>query len=75
MNVNLTTSVPLAKQNVRDRLLAGGDVEAKGSRFDLGTKSRLKGFMTGETNENDSEEAPIADLFPHCTVFFGDIAG
>jgi hypothetical protein len=51
-------------------LLAGGD--AKGSRFDMGAKSRLKGFMTGENKGDDDDmAAPIADLFPHCTVFFG----
>jgi len=69
----------LFPKNVRDRLLQdeqnGG---AKGAdKYGFGTKSRLKGFVAGETNDevNDTSAAPIADLFPHCTVFFGDIAG
>jgi hypothetical protein len=32
----------------------------------MGNKSRLKGFMAGENEDNDENAAPIADLFPHC---------
>lgn len=63
----------LFPKNVRDRLLAGGAPEIP--RVELGTKSRLKGFMAGNEQDDDAEAAPIADLFPHCTVFFADIAG
>lgn len=63
----------LFPKNVRDRLLAGGAPEI--SRVELGTKSRLKGFMAGNEDDDDAQAAPIADLFPHCTVFFADITG
>ncbi|CAB9518147.1 Receptor-type guanylate cyclase gcy [Seminavis robusta] len=66
----------LFPKNVRDRLLAGGNLEKEETDgFGIGNKSRLKGFMAGETEGNDEDEQPIADLFPHCTVFFCDIAG
>ena len=75
--------------------------EELGLKKTAGNKARIKGFIAGESddNENDGIEAPIAgtswfltmlgqhafaqshpglvfaDLFPHCTVYFGDIAG
>jgi len=64
----------LFPKNVRERLLQdGGEFDA--DKLDFGAKSKLKGFMAGEGNANDDNAAPIADLFPHCTVFFADIAG
>jgi len=50
--------------------MAVEDVKGATKKLGFGTKSRLKGFMTGDSNENDATAAPIADLFPHCTVFF-----
>jgi hypothetical protein len=42
-------------------------------------KARIKSFLAdGENGENESgeiDDTPIADLFPHSTVFFADIAG
>lgn len=42
--------------------------------FTIGNKSRVKGFLDGGA-DHQNNDAPIADLFPECTVFFGDIAG
>ena len=54
----------LFPEAVRDRLMD--------SEYSSG-KTRLKSFLND--SEKDSGSQPIADLFPHCTVFFGDIAG
>ena len=35
---------------------------------------RLKGYLSG-AQDDDVNQAPIADLFPNCTVLFADIAG
>lgn len=69
----------LFPSNVRDRILrdAESQVVKKEMSKKLGTtgKSQLKSYLdgTGQTEEDGSK--PIADLFPHCTVMFGDIAG
>jgi hypothetical protein len=49
---------------------AGG---AKGNCH-TGRRSRLREFLDGH-RDDDIEQAPIADFFPHCTVLFADIAG
>lgn len=54
------------RQNVRDRLLQGGNLEQATNEYGMGNKSRLKGFMAGDNEDNDENAAPIADLFPHC---------
>ena len=60
----------LFPKNVRDRLF---DTTSPGSMgLDVGTKTRLKGFLAGNDKENNSV-SPIADLFLNCTVFFADI--
>jgi hypothetical protein len=43
----------------------------------LSGKSRLQNFLSDEGSDfgHNSSSQPIADLFPFCTVFFGDIAG
>ena len=49
-----------------------------GSFFSEPPKSRLKSFMSDETGgaaNGQGTSKPIADLFPHCTVLFADIAG
>jgi hypothetical protein len=39
-------------------------------------KDRLKSFLSDGDDEGDEiDDTPIADLFPHTTVFFADIAG
>jgi hypothetical protein len=38
-------------------------------------KDRLKSFCLTETTRGEIDDTPIADLFPHTTVFFADIAG
>lgn len=50
---------------IRDRLMNSGE-------FASG-KNRLKSFLND--NNEDGLGQPIADLFPHCTVFFADISG
>jgi class 3 adenylate cyclase len=72
---------------VRDRLFG---TESKGSKGgsvsndptrpveNLETdKLRLKNYINtgGATGANGVQSKPIADLFTHCTVMFGDIAG
>lgn len=49
------------------------DSEADSIPQGSANKKRLKGFLDG--NDKQISAAPIADLFPHCTVFFADIAG
>ena len=54
--------------------------ESLSLRSQFGSKFRLKSFLnngdTGPDGQNEQNNmAPIADLFPHCTVFFADIAG
>ena len=46
-------------------------VEPASKNYAIGNKSRLKGFMAGDNDDNDENAAPIADLFPHCK-FIGD---
>lgn len=62
--------------SVADRLIQAastGEVKKKESRFVPATR-RLQGFLN-ELGEVEENEKPIADLFPHCTVLFADIAG
>jgi hypothetical protein len=61
----------LFPKNVRDRLLAGASDKNNKS---LAPNSRLKSFLNG-SEVDDKSSQPIADLFPHCTVLFADIAG
>lgn len=72
----------LFPSNVRDRLFGGGDDNA--SRTSRGTSrsrksfgGRLRNYLTeGEkADDGGSQSAPIADLFPECTVLFADIVG
>ena len=56
----------LFPEKIRDRLMDSGD-------FASG-KHRLKSFLS-DSNEESNLAQPIADLFPHCTVFFADISG
>ena len=63
----------LFPKNVRDRLM-NSDSEVGNSSLMLHPNHRLKTFLRGSVHEGDANQ-PIADLFPHCTVFFADIAG
>jgi len=39
-------------------------------------KTWTKGLLNGKDDGNSKDSTtPIADLFLHCTVFFGDISG
>lgn len=80
----------LFPENVRERLMKQAEEaeQAKkankkgggGGDFANG-KRRLKGYLDDDNNEHGdgqdglNDEDPIADLFPHCTVLFADIAG
>ncbi|CAB9511297.1 Receptor-type guanylate cyclase gcy [Seminavis robusta] len=68
----------LFPENVRDRLMQQTNVEGekkeKESPFNIARSTRLRGYLQGQ-QEDDFDQAPIADLFPHCTVLFADIAG
>jgi class 3 adenylate cyclase len=62
----------LFPKQVRDRLLQEDD-GPKATQ-----KSRMKSFLTGNQDHDSTHnncESQIADLFPHCTVLFADIAG
>jgi class 3 adenylate cyclase len=69
----------LFPEGVRDRLMD----QAQNKDFMLSGKSRLQNFLTGDDAMTTTRiggggsqcSAPIADLFPFCTVFFADIAG
>jgi class 3 adenylate cyclase len=64
----------LFPKQVRDRLMQTEN-DRKGGTVALASNHRLKGFLTGDDKANDVGGQPIADLFPHCTVYFADIAG
>lgn len=67
--------------NVRDRLLNTSEHSQRnsvgGSRRRSSVGSSTKGMTLDDFGMGDSDlnAAPIADLFPHCTVCFADIAG
>ena len=70
----------LFPKNVRDRLLNVDPEEVKQSKSgvlgSLAGNQRLKNYLGGDAEAAQAEaDQPIADLFPHCTVFFADIAG
>lgn len=56
----------------QDKGRAGGD---KSANTAMSPNHRLKTFLNGSGDSHDNHDQPIADLFPHCTVFFADIAG
>jgi class 3 adenylate cyclase len=74
----------LFPKTVRDRLFPssehGGGHEKSKIEYN---KTRLKSFLSGDgkspeatsKEEGKGKSSPIADLFPHCTVLFSDIAG
>ncbi|CAB9511299.1 Receptor-type guanylate cyclase gcy [Seminavis robusta] len=67
----------LFPENVRDRLVQMNNDSKKdkeGGAFGLRQSHRLKAHLRG-AEDDGSNEAPIADLFPRCTVLFADIAG
>ena len=65
--------------NVRDPLLRSStaSIDKRPSDVGLHDRSSATSFLLGDNSlgENDTHAAPIADLFPHCTVCFADIAG
>jgi class 3 adenylate cyclase len=75
----------LFPSSVRDRLFptdqASGNTKTKIETNKLRLKTFLsdtKGTQENSSNMNstrDESSSPIADLFPHCTVIFSDIAG
>ena len=70
----------LFPKNVRERLLKVDAEDLKPSKPGLlgnvGQTQRLKTYLGGDKDgAMEADNQPIADLFPHCTVFFADIAG
>jgi hypothetical protein len=63
----------LFPENVRDRLIEQAAAKIDEKNF-VSQNRRLKGYLSGGDNETIGD-TPIADLFPHCTVLFADIAG
>lgn len=63
--------------NVRDRLMKPGVLTDSSKLRDSTTSQtrRLRGYLSGVQEEETADAPPIADLFPHCTVLFADIAG
>jgi class 3 adenylate cyclase len=58
----------LSPQNVADRLMQ--------QNSHMSNNKRLKSFLSDNYNlTDDLNNQPIADLFPHTTVLFADIAG
>jgi hypothetical protein len=60
----------LFPEAVRDRYVSGN--KENGLTSD---KDRIKAFLDGDDVVSVMDDTPIADLFPHSTVFFADIAG
>ena len=69
----------LFPKNVRDRLMQA-EAQPKGlgrkgsHHHSIAPTHRLKTYLNGYNGDNENGQ-PIADLFPHCTVFFADIEG
>ena len=65
--------------NVRDRLMRPGvltdSTKMRDNSLSMSQTRRLQGYLNGAKEEVAAEAPPIADLFPHCTVLFADIAG
>lgn len=65
----------LFPEAVRDRLLKSSTNDTMASKhIMIAPTNRLKGYLNGSEDDRDCEQ-PIADLFPHCTVLFMDVAG
>jgi hypothetical protein len=67
----------LFPRKVRDRLMEEQKEKLnvkKGGQI-LAQNRRLKTFLNTKDGADNGDSDPIADLFPDCTVFFGDIAG
>lgn len=63
---------------MRDRLLAVETEKIEKRQKDnalTDVNHQLAMFVNGTAQDSDNHDQPIADFFPHCTVFFGDIAG
>jgi hypothetical protein len=61
----------LFPESVRDRMASGNKQNGLTSG-----KDRIKSFLAdGDDGGGEIDDNPIADLFPHSTVFFADIAG
>jgi hypothetical protein len=61
----------LFPEAVRDRMVGGNTQNGLTS-----SKDRLKAFLADrDDGGGEGDDTPIADLFPHSTVFFADIAG
>jgi len=72
----------LFPKNVRERLMQDNQKERKRKDKQGGLLAaphhRLKSFLTNSGGEGEAKDfglQPIADLFPHTTVLFADIAG
>jgi class 3 adenylate cyclase len=63
----------LFPKNVRERLMQ--DNEADRKKNFMAPKSHIKNFLGGDVESHDDGARAIADLFPNCTVLFGDIVG
>jgi class 3 adenylate cyclase len=64
-------------KQVRDRLLAMETQKSENRKSDTlrPVNHTLTTFLNGNENVSHIDDKPIADFFPNCTVFFGDIAG
>jgi class 3 adenylate cyclase len=64
----------LFPKQVRDRLLAPESNNNVNNLLGSGN-NRLKSYLSGDQENGEMQNNPIADLFPNCTVMFADIAG
>jgi class 3 adenylate cyclase len=60
-------------KNVRERLMQANENDKDDN--DGAPNHRLTSFLSGDSNDNEDNLEPIADLFPNCTVLFADISG
>lgn len=68
----------LFPKSIQDRLLREGSKNPNKAHAFASDKKRIASFLTGSNGTDEEEEDdlnPIADLFPHATVMFADIAG
>jgi hypothetical protein len=65
----------LFPKNVRDRLLQAANQKDGNDQSAAFKSSRLKTLLGQDGQSEEDNAAPIADLFPNCTVLFADISG
>jgi Adenylate and Guanylate cyclase catalytic domain len=65
----------LFPKQVCERLLAEDEQGLHSGKMGSSSKNKLKAFLTNGAEGQALHQTQFAELFPHCTVLFADIAG